>query len=339
MSRRYRCGILHSYLGERLFGFFKKHGENAVILKDGEGAYFQKDIGLEAGYRLGLDQLNARLVGGSSGGVFYLLPLAIQDLNDGVGKSFEELTPEELDVLGHLYRVIVPGNVILHSDPPPGPNGLMHSMSVYKFLTVRGGWKFKARPLRMPVGDDFVYKRVPRGAILAMVKEILSASPKDERISFDLNSETGLAAAKKTRDPQVFHHMAIYAAAYGEDPKGLLTWLIDQPEFDRGTAAWLLNYLGAAAWISGICPDHSVMGADGAETILREICFRDEQSGFQEDTVGLDPGISFQEVEEIHAKTGMPDGVPWPATIVGLPYPKFSPGPYDVGEDGLLVRY
>ena len=230
-----------------MFGLFKKRGENAVILKDDEGAYFQKHIGLEAGYQLGLEQLESRMVGGSGGGVFYLLPLAIQDLNEGVRKSYEELTSEEREVVEHLYRVIVPGNVILHAAPPPGLNGLMYSMSVYKFLTVKGGWKFKARPLRGTDGDDFVNKRVPRKAVLAMAREILSSSPNKERRSFDLNSETGLAAAKMTRDPQVFHHMAVYAAAYDADPKELLIWLIEQPEFDRGTAAWLLHYLGADA--------------------------------------------------------------------------------------------
>ncbi|MFD1341689.1 hypothetical protein [Litorisediminicola beolgyonensis] len=322
-----------------MFGFLKKRGENAVILKDGKGKYFQKDIGVEAGYELGLAQLNSRMVDGSKGGVFYLLPLAIRDFNGGVSKSYEDLTPEERGVVEHLYRVIVPGNVIPHAAPPPGPNGLWNSLSVQKFLTVRGGWKFKARPLLGPVGDDFVNKRVPREAILSMVEEILSFTPKEERVSFDLTDSDGLKAAKETRDPHIFHHMAVYAAAYDPDPERLLTWLIGQPELDRGTAAWLIDYLGLDAWISGIAPEHGVMGAQGAERVLRQICVRADERGFQADVVGLDPGISFGKLEEAHAKNGMPNGVPWPASIVNSPYPEFSPGPYDVGEDGVLVQY
>lgn len=322
-----------------MFGLFGKRDETTVILKDDKGAYYQKDIGIEAGYKLGLDQLESRLVGGSEGGVFYLLPLAIRDLNGGQSKRLEDLTPEERNAIEHLYRVIVPGNVILHHAPPPGPNGLMYAISVYKFLTVKGGWKFKARPLLGPAGDDFVNKRVPRKAVLEMMKEILSASPEAERLSFDLTSESGLASAKTTGDPRIFHQMAVYAAAYDSDPAELLMWLIDQPEFDRGTAAWLLDYLGAALWIEGRAAAHSAMGAEEVELVLRQICIRAEDHGFEEDVVGLDSGISFKEMETAHARNGMPDGLPWPEAIVSLTYPAFSPGPYEVDEGGLLVRH
>ncbi len=318
---------------------FWKNRKNTVISKDENGNYYQSDIGLEAGYDLGLAQLNSRAVGGSKGGVFYLLPLAIRDLNNGESKPFEALDTKEREALEHLYRVIVPGNAVLHSDPPPGPNGLYHSVALQTFLKAKGGWKFPARPLLKPAGEDFVNKRVPRRLVLDMVKEMLAASPKKDRITFDLNTEDGLSAAINTNDPQVLHQIAVFAAAYHEDPFALLTRLIEQPELDRGTAAWLLGYLEARAWLSGTGLAHSTMSPDETEEVLRQICLRSAKLGFGNDVVGHAPELSFAELEAAHAQHGMPEGIPWPSAIVEHAYSDYSPGPYEVGEDGLLVRY
>lgn len=305
-----------------MFGWGK-----SVIRRDTDGVPRHDDIGPAAAYRLGRAQVQAGgRLGGRKVGAFFLLPLAVGKLPGG-DRDYEALDPLERKAVDWLYRVLLP--LPINEVGYPQPNGPNMVASLGFNFVRKQGMDWHSRQDADGWGD----------LAAEFLKEAIAEFEAKALPEYDLTTATGIAAMKASGDPEILHHAAVTFMAYLDDQDGVLAWLAEAPALDRGTAGWLLIHAGLDGRLAG--NDgwyHSVLGDDQVEEAVRALCRRSEQTGFDNDAIGLDGDPAA--ILAAHEAHGMPDGIPWPAAIFGKPFAAFDPGAMryrDTGDEGRIV--
>ncbi len=95
---------------------------------------------------------------------------------------------------------------------------------------------------------------------------------------------------KNSNNPAIWHEVAFAVSAFCGDEHHFLSWLVRQPDMDRGTAGWLLlnlpgtTYLrGGASYLNTKLPQNEM------KQVMLALCERSNTSEFARDEIGLPP--------------------------------------------------
>lgn len=295
-------------------------GAPRIVSKDSDGFARHQDIGTEKAYAIGLDQLLAGgPLGGTKAGMFFLLPAAVR-ARSGSPKPYDLLDPLERKAIDWLYRVVLP---LAPSEVGyPQPNGPYIVSSIWTFVRKNG---LKTHDPAKVAG------------LISMAGEFLDEAiasyDSDRPPSYDLGSETGRAALLAAGNPELLHHAAVHAMAGMDEPADLLAALAEHPDLNRATAAWIMCYAEMDRWLAGAPSlDHSVMADAPLKSVLATLCIRGAEGRFPPDRIGLDPALDLQSLIDAAKRHGMPDDLPWPASLFDAPVPTLDPAAMAFGE-------
>ena len=112
----------------------------------------------------------------------------------------------------------------------------------------------------------------------------------------DVRKKPHVDWVKSRRDPALWHLAVQAALAYTGDSRRLVPWLLEQPELDRGTAAWIYLWSGGPEHLETREGRVPLVDSGGypLEPVLAALHERSEGLGFAANNIGLE-----QEFEEI----------------------------------------
>ncbi len=100
-----------------------------------------------------------------------------------------------------------------------------------------------------------------------------------------------VAWVKAQKNPNLWHLAAMAVLAYCGDEHGFLDWLVEQPEMDAGTAAWIFLYSEGAEHLRGNGDALVDYAGNPVKHVLDALCRRSEEIGFHNDNIGIDEGF------------------------------------------------
>jgi hypothetical protein len=177
---------------------------------------------------------------------------------------------------------------------------------------------------------------------IACARSYLRPMPLPKRIvhvELDITNGNDVLRIKGRREPALWHIAAIAAIAYKGDPHSFLPWLIEQPETDRATAGWIFLWNEGSRFLKGETDFNLNSGVRDLADVLRAICVRSEDRGFENDILGLDSDF---EAERLKCLSVIENGnaissIVAPIALLAQPFDQPACDDRFTVDDGMIV--
>lgn len=149
---------------------------------------------------------------------------------------------------------------------------------------------------------------------------------------------------KSRSDPVLWHLATVAALAYLGDPEEFVPWLIQQPEMDRATAAWIYLWTGGPEHLTSPEAFDGLVDTGGTplKPVLDAICQRSEGLGFANNKIGTDQEfeIKRQKCEALIKAGRVSQSANIPYALLSVPLKAHDPTETDWERhliDGVIV--
>jgi hypothetical protein len=138
-----------------------------------------------------------------------------------------------------------------------------------------------------------------------------------------LYDQDSVARIQATRSPTLWHVTTIRTLVYQGNPYGFVQWVLQQPETDRATVAWIFLWARGVHYLRGetIAPTPHLTG-DEVTALLRAVCSRSEQGGFSNDDLGLHKDYEAERLKclAVMEKGELAPGIVAPTALLAKPF-------------------
>ena len=154
----------------------------------------------------------------------------------------------------------------------------------------------------------------------------------------DVNDKDDVEWIKQSNDPLVWHTAALACLIFRGDEHDLLTWLTQQPNLDRVTAASMFLHGGnGASFLLGRPLNYVQMPQEQLAKMLKCLCEQDATRTLVDSGIGLEPGWESARQDTIKELADHPLA---PLAMLSRPVDRQTVTmPYsDIGEGDLASR-
>lgn len=156
----------------------------------------------------------------------------------------------------------------------------------------------------------------------------------------DVTRAEDIAWIKSRREADIWHQAMVACICYRGDEHGFLPWLVEQPDLDRSTAAYLLLRAGGGDYFSGDSL-YSPVSQTALFAVLGALCERSETLGFRRDNLALEAEWEAARLAclDVAARGAVPRHITVPHAILDRPFVQAGGDwLYEVDGDGLLMN-
>lgn len=221
--------------------------------------------------------------------------------------------------------------------PTANPPSRMHidylAAAAFDGIITRERMEEHWRVLRGPAAvlDDTLFD-------MAVARWRVLNTPASKKI--DMASKKAVAKVQAHRDPMLWHHATMAALAYRGDKHGFGHWVLQQPETDRATAAWIFLWAEGSRYLLGET-DFALenVSSDAMLAIFRAVCVRSEGAGFTNDDIGLDDDFDEERRTSLAviANGQLASGIIAPKALLARPFGRPRDDERFVLEDGIIL--